>query len=208
MILCGGNGSFHPVGPDWENAAQAERRQSASDQQVSLRMRYFYLGRVTLPPTSLRRVAAAGVQLAAVGELDTARSWRGSAPSFDGNPWTMILVPAGSEFLFQPFRSRTPGAPPSTDQCWICAVRLLDVEIQPGMRVHPIHLHDRAFELDRLVRIELGGKGMVGQDGTTATTSRPAVARIVISLLFMSPTPNFIGSEAVFCCGSRCIRSL
>src|ERR1700733_8910929 len=33
-------------------------------------------------------------------------------------PWTMILVPSGSEFLFQPFRSRTDGDPPSTDQCW------------------------------------------------------------------------------------------
>jgi len=31
------------------------------------------------------------------------------------------------------------------------------------MRVHKIHLHNRAFERDRLVRVELGGKGMVGR---------------------------------------------
>src|SRR6185436_17958194 len=40
---------------------------------------------------------------------------------------------------------------------------LLDVEIQPGMRVGPLHLHHFAFEPDLLGRIELGRKGMVGQ---------------------------------------------
>src|SRR5437867_4283134 len=45
------------------------------------------------------------------------------------------------------------------------AVRLLDVEKQPGMRVRPLHLHDFAFELDLLVGIELGGEGMVGRYG-------------------------------------------
>src|SRR5665213_977454 len=46
------------------------------------------------------------------------REFARNAPSFDWNPLTMILVPSGSECLFQPFLSRTPGAPPSTAQCW------------------------------------------------------------------------------------------
>ncbi len=37
-----------------------------------------------------------------------------SAPSFAWNAVTLIRVPAGSEFLFQPRRSNTDGDPPSS----------------------------------------------------------------------------------------------
>src|SRR5262249_50633515 len=33
----------------------------------------------------------------------------------------------------------------------------LDVEVDPRMRVHPLHLGDRSAQRDRLVRVELGG---------------------------------------------------
>src|SRR6478609_5399354 len=38
------------------------------------------------------------------------------------------------------------------------AVRLLHVDDQPGVRVHPAELLDRAFELDGLIRVELRRK--------------------------------------------------
>jgi len=41
------------------------------------------------------------------------------------------------------------------------AIGVLDVEMNPAVRVDPIHLDDGTLERDRLVRVELGGKRMM-----------------------------------------------
>ena len=80
----------------------------------------------------------------------------------------MILVPAGSEFLFQPRRSSALGAPPSTRQTLPSGVLMWIHECG----IDPLELDHLALQLDRLVAVELGRERVVGESGAAAGQAR------------------------------------
>ncbi len=43
------------------------------------------------------------------------------------------------------------------------AIGLLHIDVQPGVRVHPLHHDHLTIERDLLVRVELGGEGVMGR---------------------------------------------
>ena len=48
---------------------------------------------------------------------------------------------------------------------WVNPHSWLQIDVQPGMRVHPFHHDDFTFQRDLLFLVELGGEGMVRPRG-------------------------------------------
>ena len=60
-----------------------------------------------------------------------------------------------------PRRNRVFGVPASDHPLADRAIGVLHVDVQPGVRVDPFHLGNRAAQMDRLLRVELSLKGVM-----------------------------------------------
>src|SRR5258708_1218036 len=98
----------------------------------------------------------------------------------------MILVPSGSEFLFQPLRRRTPGAPPSTIQCSTAPSGFsTSIYSQVCGLDHSIFT-TLPSSLSGLLESNSAEKEWWAATGSAAATSGRAVAKIVVSFRFMN----------------------
>ncbi len=68
----------------------------------------------------------------------------------------------GRSVFARPLRESAFGVPNSTPQFVTAPSGALHVEVEPAMRVHPLHLRHGAAEIERLVGVELRGESMMG----------------------------------------------
>src|SRR5690606_17581964 len=94
------------------------------------------------------------------------------------------------------------------------AVLFLDIDVQPGVRVHPLHLADRAFEAHGLGLVELrvegamGGGGQ-GHGGQQAGRRRPVLHAQVYSSVSRPSTSRYsnLSAKGTHLCSSACASS-
>ncbi len=86
------------------------------------------------------------------------------SPLFDIYPRTAISVPAARAFLVMPTRSKLLGVLPSIAQLVYGAIGILHRDMDEGVRVDPLHLSNGPLQDDDFVLVELGGKGVVGEN--------------------------------------------
>ena len=76
-----------------------------------------------------------------------------------------MTVPGRRDFLEKPRRKSVFGVPPSTIQGLFAPVILLDLDVDPGMRIDPFHLRDFALQVNGLFRVELGRERVMRRGG-------------------------------------------
>src|ERR1035438_3113774 len=112
-----------------------------------------------------------------------------SAPSFAWNATTLILVPAGSEFRFQPRRSNTDGEPPSMRQrSTVPSAFVTSIVSQECGFTHSIWT-TLPSSVTCLVASNSAEKEWCAATGNAAAISIAALAATFISLLCMGLTP-------------------
>ena len=84
-------------------------------------------------------------------------------PSLAGEPSTVTSSPTLSDFLVQPFRASTFGTGQFEVPVRHHALLILDVDVEAGVRIHPLDLRHGALERDRLVRVVFGRKRVMCQ---------------------------------------------
>ena len=79
------------------------------------------------------------------------------------------------ELLVKPWRMSAFGEPPSIAHSVVVPSGILHRNMKPGVGIDHLNFHDRAFQFHRVIYIELGGEGVVGEQ-RDCRKSRPKAA--------------------------------
>ena len=91
-------------------------------------------------------------------------------------PVMLTSVPAWNRILFPSQPEQRVGGAELKVPVHHFTVGILDVDIKPGMWIHPLDLGDRALHRDGLVHVKLGREGVMG-GGRHRGPSKPNIAR-------------------------------
>ena len=102
-------------------------------------------------------------------------------PSRDRLPSNVTDVPTFSELRVHPSLTRLVGLPSSHAPVRDLARVVHDIDVEPRVRIGPLDLRHRAYELDRLLGVEFCGERMVRiARAPRATTASVSAASIIL----------------------------